>query len=111
MGGKGTFGPGTVCKATGMGELDGEWSVRRLGGLLPPLYGMRKQIDGTEGATVLGPAKARFDVVGRELRYRGVWSGLVDTVEPEGTGWQGVARYRGRVLGRFAMSPVISTRG
>jgi hypothetical protein len=94
-----------------MGELDGEWNVRRVSGLLPPLYGVHKHIEGAQGATVLGPAKASFDVVGRELRYRGFWTGLVDVVEPEGTGWRGVARYRGRVLGRFAMSPVTSARG
>jgi hypothetical protein len=45
-----------------------------------------------------------FDVVGRELRYRGLLSGLVDHLEPDGGGWSGVARYRGRVLGRFAMT-------
>ena len=93
-----------------MGELDGEWSVRRLSGLLPPLYGVRKRIDGARGATVIGPARASFDVVGRELRYRGVWSGLVDAVEPDGTGWRGVARYRGRELGRFAMARVTEAR-
>jgi hypothetical protein len=94
-----------------MGELDGEWSVRRESGLLPPLYGVRKQIEGAEGATVLGPAKASFDVVDRELRYRGLWTGLVDVVEPDGTGWRGVARYRDRTLGHFTMSPVTSAKG
>ena len=88
-----------------MGELDGEWEVRRLTGLLPPLYGVRKRIDGAAGLTVLGPVKAPFDVVGRELRYRGLLSrGLVDSVEPGDEGWwNGVARYRGRRVGRFAM--------
>ena len=88
-----------------MGELDGEWEVRRLSGLLPPLYGVRKRIDGASGLTVLGPVKAPFDVVGRELRYRGLLSrGLVDSVEPGDEGWwNGVARYRGRRVGRFAM--------
>ena len=94
-----------------MGELDGEWSVRRVSGLLPPLYGVRKQIDGAQGATVLGPARASFDVVGPELRYRGVFAGLVDALEPDGPGWRGVARYRGRTLGRFAMTRVTSARG
>jgi len=88
-----------------MGELDGEWEVRRVGGLLPPLYGFRKRIDGGSGMTVLGPIGMPFDVVGRELRYRGALSrGLVDTVEPGEDGWwDGVAHYRGRKLGRFAM--------
>ena len=91
-----------------MGELDGEWNVRRVSGLLPPLYGVRKRIAGARGVTTFGPVDAGFDVVDRELRYRGVFSGLVDAVEPEGDGWLGIARYRGRVLGRFAMSRVTS---
>jgi hypothetical protein len=88
-----------------MSELDGEWEVRRVSGLLPPLYGVRKRIEGARGVTVLGPLGAPFDVVGRQLRYRGLLSrGLVDSVEPGEHGWwDGVARYRGRKLGRFAM--------
>ena len=88
-----------------MGELDGEWEVRRTGGLLPPLYGVRKRIEGGRGRTALGPLHSPFDVVGRELRYRGLLTrGLVDSVEPGAGGWwNGVARYRGRRLGRFAM--------
>ena len=88
-----------------MGELDGEWEVRRVGGLLPPLYFVRKRIDGATGVTLLGIVGARFDVAGHEFRYTGLLSrGLVDTVEPGEDGWwDGVARYRGRELGRFAM--------
>ena len=88
-----------------MSELDGEWEVRRVSGLLPPLYGVRKRIEGTGGVTLLGPFGAPFDVVGRRLRYRGLLTrGLVDSVEPGEDGWwDGVARYRGRKLGRFAM--------
>jgi len=94
-----------------MNELDGEWDVRRVSGVLPPLYGVRKRIGGPRGLTTLGPVRAPFDVVGRELRYRGVFSGLIDTVEPDEDGWSGSARYRGRMLGRFAMSRVSATRG
>ena len=88
-----------------MGELDGEWEVRRVSGALPPLYGVRKRIEGGSGKTVLGPLRSPFAVVGRELRYRGVLTrGLVDSVAPGEDGWwEGVARYRGRALGRFAM--------
>ena len=87
-----------------MGELDGEWEVWRVGGALPPLYGVRKRIAGASGETMLGPLHSPFDVVGRELRYQGLLTrGLVDSVEPDGDEWSGVARYRGRVLGRFAM--------
>ncbi len=54
---------------------------------------------------MLGPLHSPFAVVGRELRYRGVLTrGLVDSVEPGEDGWwEGVAHYRGRALGRFAM--------
>ena len=88
-----------------MGELDGDWEVRRVGGALPPLYGVRKRIAGAGGETMLGPLHSPFDVVGRELRYRGLLTrGLVDSVEPGAHGWwNGVAHYRGRPLGRFAM--------
>jgi hypothetical protein len=95
-----------------MGELDGEWDVRRVSGLLPPLYGVRKRITGRRGQTiVLVPPGLPFDVVGRELRYRGPLTGLVDVVEPDGDGWRGVARYRGRALGRFAMTRLSEARG
>ncbi len=94
-----------------MSELDGEWDVRRVSGLLPPLYRVRKRIDGARGVTTLGPARAGFDVVGRELRYLGIFSGLVDAVEPDRDGWRGVARYRGRAFGRFAMTRISATRG
>jgi hypothetical protein len=95
-----------------MGELDGEWDVRRVSGLLPPLYGVRKRISGTRGQTiVLVPPGLPFDVVGRELRYRGLLAGLVDVLEPEGDDWRGVARYRGRELGRFAMTRLTGARG
>jgi hypothetical protein len=88
-----------------MSELDGDWEVKRIGGLLPPLYGVRKRIDGGTGRTMLGPLHSPFDVVGRELRYRGLLTrGLVDSVQPGADGWwNGIARYRGRRLGLFAM--------
>ena len=88
-----------------MGELDGVWEVRRVGGLLPPLYGVRKQIEGVRGRTTVGPIRAPFDVVGRELRYRAVFAGFVDVVEPDGDGWAGRALYRGREYGRFRLTP------
>jgi hypothetical protein len=91
-----------------MGELDGEWEVKRVSGALPPLYGVRKRIAGGDGETLLGPLHSPFDVVERELRYTGALSrGLVDSLEPGEDGWwDGVARYRGRRLGRFAMRRV-----
>jgi hypothetical protein len=92
-----------------MGELEGEWNVRRVSGILPPLYGVRKRIEGSRGVTLPPlPVPLPFDVVGHELRYRGLLSGLVDQLEPDGEGWRGVACYRGRVLGRFAMTRRVS---
>ncbi|MBA2462626.1 MAG: hypothetical protein H0V45_12815, partial [Actinobacteria bacterium] len=70
-----------------MGELEGLWQVERVGGLLPPLIGVRKRIRGAQGETTFMGLRASFDVVGRELRYRGVLAGLVDVVEPTGVTW------------------------
>ena len=87
-----------------MTELDGEWSVRRLSGLLPPLVGVRKRIHGTTGETTIGPLPgAPFDVVGLELRYRAPFSGFVDVLEPDGDAFRGRATFRGRDFGRFAL--------
>ena len=85
-----------------MRDLDGEWNVRRLSGVLPPLYGVRKRIDGLQGVTLPPvPVPLPFDVAGRELRYRGLLSGLVDHLEPDGDGWRGcgaVSRAHARPL-------------
>jgi hypothetical protein len=87
-------------------EFNGEWEVRRVSGLLPPLLGVRKRIAGAHGQTRVAGLAVSFDVVGRELRYRGVFSGMVDELAPDGAGWLGVTRYRGRRLGRFRMDPL-----
>jgi ferritin-like metal-binding protein YciE len=87
--------------------LDGIWTVERTGGVLPPLVGMRKKIRGTRGRTVVGRGpSAPFDVVGTELRYRGLLEGFVDVLEPSGDGWNGRALFRGREYGRFRLTPV-----
>jgi hypothetical protein len=87
-----------------MAELDGEWKVRRLAGLLPPLVGVRKHIHGSRGETRVGPLPgAPFDVVGLELRYRAPFSGFVDVLEPNSDGYLGRAMFRGREFGRFAL--------
>jgi ferritin-like metal-binding protein YciE len=88
--------------------VDGTWDVRRTGGLLPPLLGVRKRIRGTSGTTlVLHPALAvRFDVVGNELRYRAPLAGVVDVLEPDGRGgYDGRCTVLGRTVGRFHLSP------
>ena len=89
-----------------MPSLDGTWDVRRVSGLLPPLLGVRKVIVGDRGWTTLGPVRAGFDVVGRELRYRGPLRGFVDVVEPADGGWAGQARFAGRRYASFRLEPV-----
>jgi hypothetical protein len=88
-----------------MAELDGEWELRRLSGVLPPLVGMRKRIHGEHGATVLpGGLPVPFAVVAHELRYRPPFSMVVDVLEPDGDGWHGRATVFGRTVGEFRMS-------
>ena len=88
-----------------MAELDGEWELQRLSGLLPPLVGMRKRIRGEDGATVLpGGLPVPFAVVAHELRYRPPFSMVVDVLEPDGAGWHGRATVFGRTVGEFRMS-------
>jgi ferritin-like metal-binding protein YciE len=90
-----------------MAQLDGTWEVRRTGGLLPPLTGVRKVISGTQGTTrVAGVVGVPFDVVGLELRYRAPFTGFVDELTPDVAGYHGRATYRGREFGRFALSPI-----
>jgi hypothetical protein len=86
-------------------ELDGDWELERLSGVLPPLVGMRKEIRGDRGATVLlGGVPVPFAVVGRELRYRAPFSMVVDVLEPDGDSWHGRATVFGRTVGEFRMS-------
>jgi hypothetical protein len=87
-----------------VGELDGVWNVKRVGGLLPPMVGIQKRIHGSSGETRLGPLfGVPFDVVGRDLHYRPPFQGFVDQLEPAGSGFRGRATFRGRVFGRFAL--------
>jgi hypothetical protein len=87
-----------------VGELDGEWTVERTGGLLPPLVGVRKRIRAGRGVTALGPLPGvPFDVRGRELHYRAPLRGLVDVVEPDGDGYSGRALFNGRQWGTFRL--------
>jgi hypothetical protein len=86
-----------------MHELDGVWRVRREGGLLPPMFGVRKVVSGDHGWTTWGPVRAAFHVVGNELRYRGVLRGFVDVLERDGNKWNGRALFRGREYGRFRL--------
>jgi hypothetical protein len=90
-----------------VGELDGLWNVKRTGGVLPPLLGVRKRISGTSGRTSIGPLPGvPFDVVGRELRYCAPFRGFVDVLEPDGDGYRGRATFRGRQYGTFELRRV-----
>jgi ferritin-like metal-binding protein YciE len=91
-----------------MSELDGVWEVRRVSGAVPPMLGVRKRIHGTRGSTLVadGRIAVPFDVVGTELHYRAPFTGFVDRLEPDGDGFQGAWTFRGRELGRFAMTRV-----
>jgi hypothetical protein len=90
-----------------LAELDGVWRVERTGGMLPPLFGIRKVIDGARGRTSLGRLPGvRFDVVGLELHYRPPFGAFVDVLEREGGGYRGRATFGGREFGRFRLSRV-----
>jgi hypothetical protein len=91
-----------------MGELDGVWNVKRESGVLPPMAGVRKEIAGSAGHTVVGPVRLPFAVEGRSLRYR-FPPGLVDELEPAGDGFRGRALLAGRELGRFRIERASAT--
>ena len=95
-----------------MRSLEGEWKVERMGGLLPPMIGVRKTIRGGAGETRVGPlpvwpfrAKRTFESV--DLVYRRPLSTFVDEVrrEPDGS-WLGRMTFLGLELGRFRMTPI-----
>jgi hypothetical protein len=68
------------------------------------MVGVQKRISGSSGETRVGPLfGVPFDVVGRDLHYRAPFQGFVDKLEPVGSGYRGLATFRGRVFGRFAL--------
>jgi hypothetical protein len=87
-----------------LSELDGVWRVERTGGLLPPLAGVTKRIEGARGETRLGPLPgASFVVVGHELQYVGPFRGFVDRLRRSADGFDGTATFRGHAFGRFRL--------
>jgi hypothetical protein len=85
-------------------RLDGVWDVRRTGGALPPLVGVRKRIAGGRGETRVGPLPGvPFDVRGLSLHYRRPVSGFVDELESDGDGFRGRATFLGRQYGSFEL--------
>ena len=94
-----------------MGPLEGQWKVERLGGLLPPMLGVRKRVRGEDGETRIGPLPVwpfRGERRGERvaLVYRPPFSMFVDEVrrEPDGS-WLGRMTFVGLELGRFRMTP------
>jgi hypothetical protein len=84
--------------------LDGVWTVRRLGGALPPLLGVTKRVSGERGETRVGPLlRLPFEVRGLELRYRPPLAMFVDALEPDGDGFRGRALAFGREYGTFEL--------
>ena len=51
-----------------MSELDGDWELQRLSGVLPPLGAIRKRIHGDRGATVFGRTVGAFRMLRRATR-------------------------------------------
>jgi hypothetical protein len=87
-----------------VGGLEGLWHVRRTGGLLPPLVGVRKRILGARGETAIGSLPGfPFTVDGLRLEYRAPLRGFVDELEPAEDGFHGRATFRGRQFGTFEL--------
>lgn len=88
-----------------MGELDGVWTVDRVGGALPPLYGCVKRINGSHGTTEFRYVPGMpFEVRGLDLHYEGPFTLFVDKLEPRGEGdYFGRATVAGREFGQFTM--------
>jgi hypothetical protein len=98
------FPDATPRKATDVTGLDGTWHVRRTSGLLPPLFGVRKTIDGDRGETQIGPFPGvPFTIRGNRLRYRWPFHDFVDILEPDGERFRGRAFFRDREYGRFSL--------
>ena len=91
-------------------ELEGRWRVERLGGLLPPMVGVSKEIRGRRGKVSLGPLPGppfRVETRGGRvaLVYRPPLSMLKDELEAgSGDAWLGRTLLGGRELGRFRMT-------
>lgn len=94
-----------------MSSLDGVWRVERVGGLLPPLWGVRKEIRGGRGSTRVGPLAVPFRVEGLSLRYLPPLSTFVDVLEPAGDGYEGRATVAGRTYGHFRLRPLAAAEG
>lgn len=93
-----------------MKDLEGDWQVERLGGLLPPMFGVWKRIHGDSGETRLGRLPGvRFKVKQRKggaaLIYCRPFSIFVDRLWPATDGsWLGQMTLGRLKIGRFRMT-------
>jgi hypothetical protein len=93
-------------------RLDGVWNVVRTGGLLPPMLGVHKVIEGTRGRTNFGPLPGpAFEVRGRELHYARPFGWFVDVLTGAGANrCSGRATVLGWTFGTFEMTRVVPRR-
>lgn len=84
-------------------DLDGLWDVERTGGLLPPLWGVRKRFSGASGATLVGPLPLPIRLDGLTIRYRAPLAFLVDHLERDDDGYAGRATAFGHQYGTFRL--------
>jgi len=92
-----------------MKDLEGDWRVERLSGLLPPMLGIWKRIRDGRGSTRFGPLLGvPFRLEQREgcvaLIYYPPFSMLVDELwaQPDGS-WLGRSTFARREVGWFWM--------
>lgn len=97
-----------------MDGLEGRYRVQRTGGLLPPMLGVTKRVDGARGSTrvleVVGwPFRLERGGDALRLIYRSPLGFLVDELRPGSDGvWLGRATLVGREYGTFRLVPVSS---
>jgi hypothetical protein len=93
-------------------RLDGVWNVVRTGGLLPPMLGVHKVIEGARGRTNLGPLPGpAFEVRGTELHYVRPFGLFVDVLTSAGPNrCSGRATVLGWTFGTFGMTRAVPRR-
>lgn len=102
--------PPAAAPAAASPSLEGQWTVERVSGLLPPMAGVRKTIRGAEGETrVAGLLRLPFTVsrgpgAAARILYRAPLAMIADELTAAGDGeWSGVSKVAGIPVGRFRM--------
>jgi hypothetical protein len=86
----------------GVSSLEGDWRVKRLSGVLPPLP-ISKHIEGQSGVTRIGRLRIPFRIVGMTLQYRPPLQAFADELEASGEGFVGRATLFGQEYARFRL--------